>query len=97
MPRSGAGWVIGVMLAVWGCSGPAPEMGGCAGGDHCGAGQYCERPQGACEEVGQCAARPEFCIEIYQPVCGCDGKTYANACKAAAAGASIVAERECLN
>jgi hypothetical protein len=83
-------------LAV-GCSGPAPQTGGCADGGHCAAGEYCERPLGACEDVGRCAVRPEFCIEIYQPVCGCDGETYANACKAAAAGSSIAAERECLN
>jgi hypothetical protein len=85
------------MLLVSGCSGPAPELGGCTDGDHCTPGQYCERPQGACEEMGACATRPEFCIEIYQPVCSCDGETYANACKAAAAGASIAVERECLN
>ena len=26
------------------------------------------------------------CIEIYQPVCGCDGKTYSNFCIAGAEG-----------
>jgi len=31
------------------------------------------------------AGCPEFCVEIYQPVCGTDGQTYGNTCKLQAA------------
>ncbi|WP_186757388.1 Kazal-type serine protease inhibitor family protein [Echinicola salinicaeni] len=35
------------------------------------------------------------CIEIYQPVCGCDGKTYSNDCVAAANGLKSWTEGAC--
>ena len=36
-----------------------------------------------------------ICIEIYKPVCGCDGKTYGNSCVADNAGVTSYKEGEC--
>lgn len=66
----------------------------CSGDGDCGDGEYCKKK--SCDAPkGQCAPKPEFCTEQYDPVCGCDGKTWGNACEAAAAGQNIKSEGEC--
>ncbi len=35
------------------------------------------------------------CTKQYDPVCGCNNKTYGNACMAGAAGVRVVAKGEC--
>ncbi len=36
-----------------------------------------------------------MCISVFEPVCGCDGKTYSNSCKAENAGVKSYTKGEC--
>src|SRR5690606_20803932 len=81
------------------CDGPVALSCGGLAGLTCADGFYCHYEQdqtcGAADQMGTCVAMPEACIEVFAPVCGCDGQTYSNSCFAASAGVSVLHDGEC--
>lgn len=80
------------------CQTAAQNCGGFAG-LQCDAGEYCKwepsQTCGAADHLGTCEPMPEVCIQLFDPVCGCNGQTYSNACFAAAAGQSVASQGAC--
>ncbi|WP_339133359.1 MAG: Kazal-type serine protease inhibitor domain-containing protein [Candidatus Electrothrix sp. GW3-4] len=95
------GCCVFIILAGCGSKTPPEDPIACGGrlGQTCPADQYCAYSEGAncgrADMTGVCEPKPEVCTEEYMPVCGCNGETYSNACKAAAAGISVDYQGDC--
>src|SRR5216683_2227497 len=67
-------------------AGSAAKLGArCDGftGGRCGPGLWCDRDPGQCgpaDRPGTCVKVRQLCFQLYRPVCGCNGNTYANDC-----------------
>jgi hypothetical protein len=75
-----------------------PETCGGIAGSTCSAGQTCDLRDPTCaisDLAGTCVPQVEACPEFYQPVCGCDGVTYANDCFRLQAGATLARVGRC--
>lgn len=80
--------------------GPGTEGGICGGiaGFQCDEGLVCAVSLEQCnvaDGAGTCVKKIDACIDLYKPVCGCNGVTYSNTCFAAAAGVAVVHDGEC--
>jgi Kazal-type serine protease inhibitor domain len=82
---------------------PGPTCGGIAGLS-CDDGQFCNYETSAggqgcdgsvADAAGVCQPTPNFCTREFNPVCGCDHRSYANACDAHFNGNAILHEGAC--
>jgi len=82
-------------------SGPPNRDGRCLyGADECDSDEYCALDESQCmlriaEIYGKCKKLTQMCNMNIDPVCGCDDKTYDNACVANSSGVNVAYSGKC--
>ncbi len=96
-------WIIPAFALALAASSGAQAVGvgkSCGGsaGVKCDGGLFCNHKGNACgakNASGTCVTVPAFCTADYNPVCGCDNKTYSNDCNRRAAQVQLAHTGEC--
>ena len=91
-------------VSIWSegaCADPGAAVCGGLLGAGCPEGEFCNYPKeaqcGAADQTGTCQSIPDVCADVFEPVCGCDGEDYGNACEAHGAGVSVAHSGECVS
>ncbi|MBM4343460.1 MAG: hypothetical protein FJ100_08795 [Deltaproteobacteria bacterium] len=87
--------MAGVAKKAEGACAPEPTPCTVLGPTTCAPGEICITPTGQCNGTGKCTKKPDTCLALEAPVCGCNNKTYANACLALAANQNIASNGAC--
>jgi hypothetical protein len=58
-------------------------------------GEFCQKATGDCAGAGVCTPAPQLCLDVWDPVCGCDGNIYSNTCYANRVGVNVASDGEC--